>query len=126
MSTTKSIKQILIVEDDRPMARALELKLNNSGFAARAVNDGEEALMELEKNKYDLMLLDLVMPKLDGFGVMSALRTKKIKIPIIVSSNLSQESDVVRAKSLGAVDYFIKSDTPISEVVTHVKKILGI
>ena len=90
MSTTKSIKQILIVEDDRPMARALELKLNNSGFAAKAVNDGEEALMELEKNKYDLMLLDLVMPKLDGFGVMSALRTKKIKIPIIRWSGLSR------------------------------------
>ena len=126
MTTAKNAKKILIVEDDKPMSRALELKLNNSGFTVKAVYDGEEAVAELSKNKYDLMLLDLMMPKMDGFGVLAALKEKKIKLPIIVSTNLSQESDVARAKSLGAADYFIKSDTPISAVVEHVKKVLGI
>ena len=118
-------KKILIAEDEKPMAHALEMKLNSSGYDAKAVFDGEQALEELGKTKYDLLLLDLMMPKADGFDVLTAMKEKKIKVPTIVSTNLSQESDIAKAKSLGAVDYFVKSDTPISEVVVHVKKILG-
>lgn len=118
-------KRILIAEDEKPMAKALEMKLNNVGFEAKAVFNGEEALEELQKNNYDLLLLDLMMPKKDGFDVLTEMRDKKIKVPTIVSTNLSQESDVEKAKSLGAVDYFVKSDTPITEVVEHVKKIIG-
>lgn len=117
-------KKILIAEDEKPMARALELKLNNSGYEAKAVYDGEAAVEELQKEKYDLMLLDLIMPKLDGFGVLEAVKKKKIKTPIIVSSNLSQDDDFQRAKELGAKDFFVKSDTPITEVIKHVKKVL--
>lgn len=107
------------------MAKALELKLNSSGFEAKAVFDGDEALEELAKTKYDLMLLDLMMPKKDGFGVLEEMKAKGIKIPVIVSTNLSQEGDIAKVKELGAKDYFVKSDTPITEVVKHVKKILG-
>jgi len=119
------MKKILIAEDEKPMAHALELKLNNSGFEAKAVFDGEEAMVELEQNKYDLVLLDLMMPKLDGFGVLEKMKEKKMKVPTIVATNLSQESDIARAKDLGAVDYFVKSDTPIMEVIEHIKKIIG-
>jgi len=118
-------KKILIAEDEKPMAYALELKLNNSGYEAKAVFNGEEALEELTNNKYDLALIDLMMPKMDGFGVLEQLKEKGIKIPVIVSSNLSQEADIKKAKSLGAIDYFVKSDTPITSVVDHIKKILG-
>ncbi len=118
-------KKILIAEDEKPMARALELKFNNSGFEAKAVFDGEEALSELKKASYDLLLLDLMMPKMDGFGVLEALKKESNKMPVIVSTNLSQPGDVERAKALGAVDYFVKSDTPIVEVIEHVKKIIG-
>lgn len=117
-------KRILIAEDEKPMAHALELKLNNSGFEAKAVYDGEEALAELAKNKYDLLLLDLMMPKKDGFDVLADLKDKKNSIPVIVSTNLSQESDIAKAKKLGAKDFFVKSDTPINKVVEHVKKLL--
>jgi len=120
------VKKILIGEDEKPMARALELKLTKSGFEAKAVFDGQEVLNELAKNKYDLVLLDLIMPVKDGFAVLEELNNKKNKIPVIVSSNLGQPEDVARAKKLGAVNYFIKSDTPINEVISFIKKALKI
>ena len=118
-------KKILIVEDEKPMARALELKLNKSGFEAKALFNGEEALKILETEKFDLILLDLVMPKVDGFAVLTALKEREIETPIIVTSNLSQEEDFKRAKELGAKDYFVKSDTPIADIVEHIKKFLN-
>lgn len=119
-------KNILIAEDERPMARALELKLLNSGFNAKAVYDGEEAIKELSSNKYDLVLLDIMMPKKDGFGVLEEMKNQKIIVPVIVSSNLSQHEDLEKAKTYGVAGYFVKSDTPISEVVNQVKKVLKI
>lgn len=118
-------KKILIVEDEKPMARALVLKLTKEGYQAEAAYDGDEAMEKLDKEKYDLILLDLMMPKKDGFSVLADLKNKKKKIPVIVSSNLSQEEDLAKAKKLGAVDFFVKSNTPISEVVKRVKKVLG-
>ena len=120
------IKKILIGEDEKPMARALELKLQKSGFEAKAVFNGQEVLDELSKNKYDLVLLDLIMPIKDGFAVLEELNNKKNKTPIIVSSNLGQPEDVARAKKLGAINYFIKSDTTITEVIGFIKKALKI
>lgn len=121
-----SLKKILVAEDEKPMARALELKLNNSGFDAKAVNDGEAAVQELENNKYDLLLLDIMMPKKDGFGVLEDLKNKKINIPVIISTNLSQGVDLEKAKSYDVAGYFVKSDTPIIEVVNQIKRILKI
>lgn len=118
-------KKILIAEDERPMARALELKLNKYGFEAKVVSNGEEALEELGKTKYDLLLLDLMMPIKDGFGVLEGIKEKGYTIPVIISTNLSQENDVKKAKELGAKDYFVKSDTPINEVITRVEKVLA-
>lgn len=120
-------KKILIVEDEKPMARALEIKINSDpDLEGKAVFNGGEALSVLEKEKYDLVLTDLMMPDMDGFSLLKTLKEKKIKMPIIVSSNLSQEEDISLAKSLGAADYFVKSDTPIAEVVKKIKKALGI
>ena len=79
----------------------------------------------MEKEKFDLMLLDLVMPIMDGFGVLEHMKKANNQIPVIVSRNLSQEADLGRAKELGAKDYFIKSDTPINDVISHIKEILG-
>jgi len=98
----------------------------NWNWQSKAVFDGQEVLNELAKNKYDLVLLDLIMPVKDGFAVLEELNNKKNKIPVIVSSNLGQPEDVARAKKLGAVNYFIKSDTPINEVISFIKKALKI
>ncbi len=120
MPTDKKLKRILVVDDEKPLAHALELKLQHSGFAATAVFDGQEALDALKKDKYDLVLLDLMLPKIDGFGVLAALKERHDKTPVIVTSNLSQEDDAKKVKDLGAIDYLVKSDTPINIIVDHV------
>lgn len=118
-------KKILIVEDERPISKALELKLSISGYDVKCAFDGIEAIELLKKNKYDLMLLDLMMPKKDGFTVLQEMKDNNIKVPVIVSSNLSQNEDFDKARELGAVDFFVKSNTPIVEVVNNIKKIVG-
>lgn len=119
-------KKVLVAEDERPIANVLLLKLKHSGFEAEAAYNGNEALEMMEKNKYDILLLDLVMPLLDGFAVLEKLREQKNKIPVIVLSNLGQEEDIERAKELGANDYFVKSDIAITDVVNNIKNILKI
>ena len=108
------------------MAKALSLKLSHEGFETEIAHDGQEALDMVKKKKksYQLILLDLMMPKMDGFTFLAELKKEKIKIPTIVSSNLSQPEDIDRAKSLGAKDFFVKSDTPLSEVVSKVQKLI--
>lgn len=121
----KSQKYVLVADDERPMAKALELKLAHEGFKAKAVYDGTEVLEALRHEKFDLLLLDLVMPKVDGFQVLETMKTEGILVPVIVLSNLSQQEDEKRVKELGAREFFIKSDTPITDVINHVKKVLG-
>lgn len=118
-------KKILIAEDEKPIAKAMELKLNHSGFEARTVFDGDEALEALGKEEFDLVVLDLIMPKRDGFSTLAEIKKRGIKAPVIISSNLSQEEDLAKAKELGAVDFFIKSNTPINEIVENIKKYLN-
>lgn len=112
-----SQKRILIAEDEAAIAKALELKLTHSGFEVQVAGDGEEALALIEDQKFDVILLDLVMPKKDGFGVLEALKAKKNLTRVIVLTNLSQEEDLKRAQAMGAKEYFVKSDTPLAEVV---------
>lgn len=124
MHMTEKKKKILIGEDEKAIAKAMELKLNFSGFDAKAVFDGQAILDEMDKEHYDLVLLDIIMPKVDGFGVLEALQKKGNKVPIIMLSNLSQEEDEKKARSLGAAGYFIKSNTPLSQIVEHIKNSL--
>lgn len=117
-------KIILIAEDEKPMAKALELKLGREGFQTLVASDGEEALSLLVKAKADLMLLDLIMPKIDGFRVLERMKAEHITTPVIVLTNLSQAEDEKRAKDLGAKDFFVKADTPIADIVKHVKQLV--
>ncbi len=118
-------KKILVIEDEKPMARALELKLTHAGFAVKAVFNGEDGVELLQKETYALILLDLIMPKMDGFTVLETLKKEKIQIPVMVLSNLSQEDDEKRAKALGAKEFFIKSNTPIATIVEKVSQFLN-
>lgn len=117
----KKIK-ILVAEDERPIANALNLKLSHEGFETSVVFNGKEALDDLEVNHYDLLILDLMMPEISGFEVLQELKEKNIKIPVFISSNLSQAEDIAKAKALGAVDFIVKSDTPVSEIILKIKK----
>jgi DNA-binding response OmpR family regulator len=117
-------KKILIIEDEKPIARALELKFIHAGFSAQSVINGEEGIALLQKNTFDLVLLDLVMPKMDGFHVLEQIKELKLNTPVIILSNLSQAEDEKKAKQLGARDFFIKSNIPIANIVERVKNIL--
>ncbi|HOZ36411.1 MAG TPA: response regulator [bacterium] len=117
--------KILIVDDERPIANALCIKLKKEGFEAEVVSNGAEALEKIAHDKYSLIFLDLMMPKISGFEVLEILKSKKNKIPIIVSSNLSQPEDMTKARALGAADYFVKSDTTLGEAIIKVKNFLN-
>lgn len=119
------MKKILIAEDEKPLAEALALKLGHAGYETVHAEDGEKAIELVSAGGIDLVILDLVMPKVDGFGVLEEMKEKGISVPVIVASNLSQKEDETKAKALGATDYFIKSDVPISELVEKVKAIIG-
>ncbi|MBN1617769.1 response regulator [Candidatus Dojkabacteria bacterium] len=115
-------KKILIAEDDKSIAMALELKLKNVGFDVTVANDGAEAVEYLSKTTYDLALLDLIMPRKDGFTVLEEVDPKKLQTPIIVLTNLSSLEDEEKALKLGAKDYFVKSNMSLSEIVDYINR----
>jgi DNA-binding response OmpR family regulator len=118
-------KRILIAEDEKPMARALELKLTHAGYEVKVANDGEVAMNLINEEPFSLILLDLVMPKKDGFKVLKEMKEKSILTPVIVLSNLSQEEDERKVKELGAKDYLVKSNTPIANIVSNINSFLN-
>jgi DNA-binding response OmpR family regulator len=113
-------KKILIVEDEKSLADMLALSLKVSGFEVKNAYNGDEAIEILKNESFDLIMLDLIMPKKDGFTVLADMNAAKIKTPVIVSSNVFQGEDVKRAKELGARDFFIKSNTAITDVVDYI------
>lgn len=115
----------MIAEDERPLARALELKLKKEGYLCDVVYDGEQALEKLNENKYDLLIADIMMPKKNGFEVIENMPALNSKIPKIIASNLGQEEDKRRALKLGATKYFVKADTPLSDVVKYIQELLS-
>jgi DNA-binding response OmpR family regulator len=118
--------RILVADDEKPMAHALELKLSHEGFEVQTATNGDEALALIDEFKPQLLLLDLVMPKKDGFAVLEELHERGNKIPIIITTNLGQEEDKQRVAKLGAKNYLVKSNTPIAAIVAEVKKVLGV
>jgi len=117
--------KILIIEDEESVAEVLRDKLNNSGFEAEYVIDGKSGLKKIEEENYDLVILDLILPKMDGFQLLEGLKKRNIEVPVIVSSNLGSGEDINRAKKLGAKDYFVKVETSIEEIVERIKRILN-
>lgn len=115
-------KRILIVEDEIAMAQALELKLKKCNYDTTVAKNGTEALRQLARTPFDLVILDIIMPYTDGFTVLETMRARHYASPVIVVTNLSQEEDAERAKKLGAKAYYIKSDTPLVDIITRIKQ----
>ena len=122
--TAKAGKTVLVVEDDNFLIKAYEAHLAKAGFHVRTALDGVEAVESLKKVMPDIILLDLVMPRMDGFDVLEEMQKKSEwkKIPIVVLSNLGQESDRDRSLKLGAVEYIVKSDFSLQEIVGLINK----
>jgi len=118
-------KKIVIVEDDAILLKALNLELLSNGFEVLSAINGESGLVLIKKEKPDMILLDLIMPKMGGFEVLEVLKNDKqlSKIPVIVLSNLSQKADIEKAKNLGAVDFYEKATTDLNKLVDKIKKL---
>jgi DNA-binding response OmpR family regulator len=120
------MKKVLIIEDEAFICRAYKDGLTRAGFEVVVAHDGKEGMEKLKSEKPDLVLLDLVMPVMDGFNVLEVVGADKIfkKTPIIVLSNLGQESDIKKSKELGAKDFLVKADHSMKDVIATVKKYL--
>lgn len=121
-------KRILLVEDDDALAGVYLVRLQAEGFEVRRVANGEEALAAAISYRPDLVLLDVMMPKVSGFDVLDILRNtpETANIKIVMLTALSQENDKKRALSLGVDDYLVKSQVVITDVIDRIRFHLGI
>ena len=119
-------RRILVAEDDRFLRKAAEMALKRQGYTVLTAADGEEALRAARTELPDLILLDLIMPKLNGFDVLQALKkeTPTAHIPVIILSNLGQDRDVQQAMDAGAAAYFIKTDLSLQALGQRVEVVL--
>lgn len=119
-------KKILFIEDESALQRAASHVLIEDGFELLSALDGLSGLSMAREQQPDLILLDLILPKMDGFAVLEALKkdTATQHIPVIVLSNLEGGSDIERALSLGATTYLVKTNYRLEEVVTKIKEVL--
>ncbi len=116
-------KKVMIVEDDEHISKVYEIKLRKEGLVTVLARDGEEAVVKIISEKPDLIILDLMLPKRDGFWVLEEIKKnpETAGIPVIVLSNLGQKGDQERALALGANEYLVKVDYPIQDVIDKVK-----
>jgi len=126
MAIKENKKTILIVEDDEVLLRALYLLFHKSDYTIASATDGDTALKMTLRLKPNLVLLDLLLPKMNGFDYLrNAKGNPEIKdIPVVVLSNLGDKENIEKAKSLGALDYYIKSNTDLATLAEKVNKIL--
>jgi CheY-like chemotaxis protein len=118
--------RILLVEDDRFLRRAAEASLRQRGFAVTVAADGEEALAKVRAEIPDLILLDLLMPKVTGMEVLRALRAEEATkwIRVLILSNSSREQDLEAIKELGVTDYLVKANLSLQELGDRVAQLL--
>lgn len=117
---------VLIVEDDVFLGEIYQKKFEMEGFKVSMAVNGEKGLADIKKKKPDIVMLDILLPKLDGFAVLEAAKSDPAvkDIPIILLTNLGQKDDVQRGLDEGAADYLIKTHFKPSEVVDKVRKVL--
>ena len=120
--------KVLFVEDDTGLASIFKMRMETEGFEVTLCTDGESALQVGRELKPDLILLDIMMPKLDGFAALDLFRTtpETQAAKIVVMSALSQSTDIEHAKKLGADDYIVKSQVVIDDVMQQLRHMLGL
>ncbi len=127
--SNKKQKKVLIAEDDVAMAEIVTRKLQNSGFEVKHASDGAKALELCLTEKPDIMLLDLMMPEMDGFAVLGSIRhnpdAKIANTPVIVLSNLWSSEDILKTKALKADDYMVKAYFTPEEILAKINAVLN-
>lgn len=119
MDLQKNNVEILVADDENAIADIIKFNLQKQGFAIRIANDGEETLKAIEEKAPDLLVLDIMMPKKNGFEVLEELR-KRYKFPVIILTAKEEESDKIHGLELGADDYMVKPFS-INELIARVK-----
>lgn len=121
------MKKIVLADDEQFIRLAYKDGLERAGFSVVVASDGEEAFEAVTKNHPDLVLLDLIMPKMNGFDVLKKLKADEAlkNTPVMILSNLSQPTDEKEAKDLGAIDFAVKSDLSLQDLVDKINKLLG-
>jgi two-component system alkaline phosphatase synthesis response regulator PhoP len=119
-------KTIILIEDDRFLRRAAEASLKKQGFTVLTAVDGEEGLTLARKERADLILLDLLMPKINGIDLLRMLKGEAFtrKVPIVILSNSSHELEMKQALELGARDYWVKANLSLQELTGRIIKLL--
>ncbi|MGC9031418.1 MAG: response regulator transcription factor [Minisyncoccia bacterium] len=119
--------KILVVEDDRFLRELIVRKLSEEGFDVITAVNGEEGLKTLKEKKPDLVLLDLILPGIDGFEVLKRLKEEDIvpSLPVIILSNLGQREDIEKGLNLGAKDYLIKAHFTPDEIIKKIKSLIS-
>ncbi len=120
-------KKILLIEDEEILLNLLDKKLQEAGYDVTVARDGQEGLETMKSSRPDLILLDIVMPKMGGFEVMEEMNKDEQlkKIPVVIVSNSGQPVEIDRAKALGAKDWLIKTEFDPQEVIEKVIKQIG-
>ncbi len=121
------MKKILVIDDDQFFSKTLEAALPKDKYVLIQAEDGEVGLTKLREEKPDLIILDLMMPKLDGTEFLKRLQEMKDlpKVPVLVSSNLSSVKKISDVMAMGAVGYVIKSDESLESIVQDIERVLG-
>ncbi len=124
MPNEQTKKRILIVEDEEAIRRVMAFRVEKAGYAVVSVADGRRAIEEASAQAFDLILLDMLMPKMSGFDVLRVLRKSGASrdAAVFVFSNLSNEVDVTTAKKFGIVAYIVKSELSLDEVIQRIRK----
>ncbi len=119
--------KILVVEDDKFLRELITQKLSREGYDVYEGVDGEDGVKKAKESKPDIILLDLILPGIDGFEVLAKIKEDSdlVNIPVVILSNLGQRDDVERGLKLGAVDFLIKAHFTPGEIIEKVQKILG-
>lgn len=118
-------KKILIIEDELILAEALKEKLTNIGYETEAVYDGESGLQKIKEKKPDLLILDILLPGINGYQVLEQLKKESITLPILVVSNSGQPVEIEKAKLWGVNDFVIKVNFSLKDVEEKVKNLIG-
>jgi len=120
------MKSILLIEDDPFLIDIYSTKLNNEGFSVDVVTDGGDVLAKIKEKKPDLLLLDIVLPNVDGWELLRKIKKEEDlkKLKVVILSNLGQKAEVEKGLDLGAVKYLIKARYTPSEVIKEIKKVL--
>jgi DNA-binding response OmpR family regulator len=121
-----AVKKVMVIEDDRFLSSLIKARLEKEGFGVIQAFDGEEAIQALKIEHPNLIILDLIMPKVTGFEVLQTISITPglERIPVVILSNLAQDSDIEKARELGAKEYFVKVKISIDDLIGKIKTLV--